>query len=184
MSNLDKSLNEFIAESVEADTEKTRFLIQDDQSADWALSKIKEAENELNKIEHFAETKINNIKHWQARQSETHENSISYFKGLITEYAIKKREENPEFKSIKLPSGRFGFRKAQPKWNYDDEKVVNALESNGLTSFVRVKKAPIKADIKKAFAVNNGQVVNPSTGEIVEGITVTEQEDNFNVKVE
>lgn len=181
---LDKSLNEFIAEAVEADTENTRFLIDNDQSADWALSKIKELENELSKIECFAEKQINNIKHWQAKQSEKHENSISYFQGLITEYAFKQRKENPEFKSTKLPSGRFGFRKSQPRWDYDDDTVVKALESNGLNEFVNVKKAPVKAEIKKVFVVNNGQVVNPETGEVLEGVTVVEREDSFSVKAE
>lgn len=182
--NLEKSLNEYIGEQVEQDDDKKRFRIEDDQSADWALSKIIEAKNELDKIQSFAKSKVDNIKTWEEESSKKHLNSIDYFESILADYAMRKRQERPDFKSIKLPNGKFEFRKKQPKWEYDEKKIVKTLKENGMEGFIRVKESPDKAAIKKNLIVQNGKAINPETGEFVEGITVIDQGEGFNVKVQ
>lgn len=182
--NLEESLNDYIGEQVEADTDKTRFRIEDDQSADWALSKIIEANNELEKIQKFAEIKIEKVQSWEEESSKKHLNSIDYFESILADYAMRKRQENPDFKSIKLPNGKFEFRKKQPKWEYDEKKIVKTLKENGMENFIRIKESPDKATIKKSLIVQNGKAINPETGEFVEGITVIDQGEGFNVKVQ
>lgn len=176
------SLHEFLDE--QEGTEKESFTVKDDSAANWALRKIKQMNDQIEQNNALAVAEIDKIEQWNQSENEKAQQSIDYFQGLLAEYALKKKEEDPKFKSLKLPNGRIGFRKRQPKWIYHDETVVKALEKANLNDFIRVKKVPSKADIKKAFDVVGNQAINPDTGEILEGITIEEQPDSFNVAVE
>src|SRR5690625_439582 len=159
------------------------FRVENDQAANWALRKIGQLNDQIDDNNALAQSEIDKIEQWNKEVNSTINNSIDYFQSLLAQYAADKKAEDPKFKSLKLPNGNFGFRKRQPKWNYDNEKVVQALEKAEMNDLIRVKKEPAKADIKKAFAVNDGQVINPQTGEVIEGITIEEQADSFTLKV-
>lgn len=159
------------------------FVVNDDLKANWVLRKISSYERSIKENNAIADAENDKIEQWLQSVNGNASASIDYFQGLLAEYALKKREEDPSFKSIKLPNGNFGFRKRQPKWNYDDEKVLKALKRNDMTDLINLKESPKKVDIKKAFEIAGNKVVNPNTGEVIEGITIEDQEDNFNVKV-
>jgi len=175
------SLHDYLDDQEE--TEKESFAVTDDSKANWALRKIGQLNDQINDNNALAQSEIDKIEQWNKEVNVSAGNSIDYFQSLLAQYAADKKAEDPKFKSLKLPNGNFGFRKRQPKWNYDNDKVVQALERAEMTDLIRVKKEPAKADIKKAFSVNDGQVINPLTGEVIEGITIEEQPDRFNVKV-
>lgn len=160
------------------------FAITDDSSANWALRKIKRYKGIKESNNALAQAEIDKIEQWLLTENEKAQSNIDYLQSLLAQYALTKREQDPDFKTLSLPNGKFGFRKRQDKWIYDDDKVVETLEKANLTDFIKVKKVPSRADIKKAFDVNDGKVVNPDTGEIIEGITIEKQEDNFNVVVD
>lgn len=164
--------------------EKESFAVKDDSAANWALRKISQLNDQIEKNNALAQSEIDKIERWNQTENEQAQNSIDYFQGLLAEYAMQKKKDDPKFKSLKLPNGRFGFRKRQPKWSYDDDAVLQALEQAELYDFIRVKKAPSEKDIKKAFDVVGDKVINPDTGEVIDGITVVEQNDSFNVAVE
>src|SRR5690625_5230200 len=140
-------------------------------------------QDKIERNNNLADAEIHKIEQWRERENEQANNSIKYFQGLLAEYAVSKREKDPHLKTINLPNGRFGFRKRQPKWKYDNEKVVETLEKLGMTDLVRIKKEPKKSDIKKVFEVVNGKAVNPETGEVVEGIEVINQGESFGWRV-
>lgn len=178
MNELEKSLNEHIAEQID-----DRFVIDSDDKADWALRKIKEAENEIEKAEYFAESQIRQIENWKVKQTDGHRDSIEYFQSLLAEYAQRKREEDPKFKSITLPSGNVGFRKKPVKWVYNDEQVLKTLESENMNDFIKVEKKIDKRSIKKAFEAAGDKVINPETGQVIEGIEVLDQGESLNVRL-
>ena len=178
--NLEQSLNEHLAQETMADD---RFVIDSEEKADWALRKIKEAENEIEKVEHFAETQIRQIENWKAKQTEKHHNSIEHFQSLLAEYLESKRKDDPKLKSITLPSGNVGFRKKPAKWIYNDEVVLKTLESENLNDFIKVEKKLDKRAIKKAFEVVGGKVINAETGQVIEGIEIQEQGESLNVRL-
>src|SRR5690625_4910326 len=148
--NLEQSLNNHIEKVVQADD---RFIIDTDDKADWALRKIKEAENEIEKVEYFAESQIRQVENWKAKETDKHHESIDYFQSLLAEYLQNKRKEDPKLKSITLPTGNVGFRKRQPKWVYNDEVLLESLESENMDELIRVEKKLDKRSIKKAFKV-------------------------------
>lgn len=176
------SLHEFLDQ--QEGVEERGFVVDNEQKANWALRKIKQMREQIEKTNSIAESEIQNIEQWSSEENDKCLQSIDYFQSLLAEYAMNLKDKDPKFKSLKLPNGRIGFRKRQPKWTYDDDKVLQALKDAEMDDLIRVRESPKKDDIKKVFEVINGRVVNPNTGEVIEGITVEEQPDNFNVVVD
>lgn len=176
------SLHEFLDEQEQV--QEDSFVVDDENKANWALRKIKQYKDKIDNNNALAQAEIDKIEQWNNEVNKQAQESIDYFTSLLTSYALNKKAEDPKFKSLKLPNGRFGFRKSQPKWVYDNDKVIETLEKANLTDFIRVTKAPSKAEIKKAFDVVGDKVVNPDTGEVIEGIEIEPQDDKFNLAVE
>jgi len=169
---LEKSLNEHIA----PEGNKDRFVIDDDNKAEWALKKINEAKNEIEKISSFAEREITRVEDWEKKQKDKYVDSIDYFTSLLAEYAYKN-----DVKSHSLPSGRIRFRKQQPKWSVDNEKAIKSFKEIGRDDLIRVKEEPVMKDIKKSFSVVNGKAVDEETGQVIEGINIEDRKDKFEV---
>lgn len=165
-------------------TEKGTFKITNEEQANWALRKISQLKKQIEQNNEFAEMEISKVEAWRQSENKKQQDSIDYFTGLLAEFALQKKKEDPSLKTKKLPYGKLQFRNQPSKWNVDKAKVVKYLEETGMNDFIRVKKEPKVADIKKAFNVQNGKVINPETGEIIEGIEVEERGEKFGVIVD
>lgn len=173
-------------ESLENVTEETkqRFQVVDLSSLNWTLRKMAAIEAKKRDVNEMIAQEIERLEEFRKRELKNLDQTDDFLRGLISEYAIRKRDEDPKFKSEKTPYGSIGFRKQQPKWNYDDEKLINHLESINYNHLVRTKKEPIKTEIKKLFTtLENGQVVDDA-GCFVEGITVEMLPETLDIKVE
>ena len=156
-----------------------RFKIDDLETADWALTKIAEAENEIEKNKSYADMQRHKIDEWETDINKEFENTISFMKSHLQLYL-----QTQDKKSIKLINGNIGFRKRQDKWNIqNNEELVKALESTELHDLIRVKKEPALSELKKYLTVVGDQVLYEKTGEVIEGIKIEKQEDSFNVKI-
>lgn len=162
--------------------EKQRFKVDSLESANWCLRKLAALEKQQSEIDALAQKEIERIQNWQQSEKEKIDFSKRFFECLLEEYFRSEREKNPKFK-LSTPYGKVSSRKQQPKWTYDDEKLLNSLESAGLKDFIRIKKEVDKAALKKAVEVVNGQAVTED-GEILEGIKVEEQPEKIVIKVE
>jgi phage host-nuclease inhibitor protein Gam len=159
------------------------FIVDTDQRADWALRRIAYKRARQAEIKAQADQEIEMAKQWEKEQTERLEKDVEYFTGMLVSYATRKRENDPNFKTQKLPHGKIGFRKQQPQWNFTDD-AAELLKKNGYADLIREKPELEKAKIKKAFTYSaNGQVVNPDTGELIKGITVDVREDKPIVEV-
>lgn len=172
-------------ETIDLQSEETkeRFQITNIDQLNWAFRKLAALQEEQKDVENLAEGEFERINAWKEKETEKINRTQDFFQTLISEFALKKRIEDPKFKKITTPYGKFTWKKQQPKWNYDDEKVVQHLEENGLEDFFRTKKEPIKTDIKKLFGVmDSGDVVDPN-GMVVNGLKVIPQLDKLDIKV-
>lgn len=170
-----------IDEIMEEDTqEKERFKIENLESANWAFRKLAAIERKKKEIQELANKEIERIRAWEQQEIGSLDSSKEFFEGLLTEYFTREREKDPKFK-ISTPYGKVSARKQQPKWNYDDEKLVNWLLQND-KELVRVKYEPDKNGIKKKYKIIGENVITED-GEIVEGITVEERPEKVTIKV-
>lgn len=179
---MQSSLNEFLEEKERVEHEG--FVVDTDEKANWALRKIKQAQKQQKESNELADAEIEKIKAWNKSVNEKAQMDIDYFQSLLAGYALKKREENPKYKSQKLPNGRIKFVKQQPKYNYNDDLLIESLKKVNRTDLLKIKESPDKAAIKKSFVVTDNQLVDPDTGEFIEGVTVEQREDAFKVEVD
>lgn len=171
-------------EDVKVDQEQEdNFEVDDDHKANWALKKIRQLKKKKQKNEKFAEKEISEIKEWLDEENGKLDNHIEYIEGLLTEYAMKLKEQDEDFKTKNLPAGKMQFRKQRPKWKYDDEKLVNFLKDVGKNELIRVKESVDKRELKKQVEVAGKKVVDAETGEILEGVEVKERGEKFKIKV-
>lgn len=175
-------LNEVL--EIEKEKDKKRFAIETTEQLSWAFRKIKAINTQLKEVEFLAKTEIQRIEQWRDKEVESLESNKQFFEGLIEEYAVNKRTENPEFKSQKTPFGRVGYKKQQVKWKYDDKKLVEYLKNTGKNLYIHVEEKPKKNEIKKAFKVSGNHVIDESTGEIIDGIKILPQEEKIDIKAE
>ncbi|WP_163579076.1 host-nuclease inhibitor Gam family protein [Gracilibacillus saliphilus] len=162
------------------------FKVTDDSSANWTLRVIKELQDQIKDNSELAQSEIEKIESWETQEKEKLQKQIDRFESLLAQYAMERREEDPNFKSRKLPNGYIGFRNKQPKWNYNEEALVNFLKQAKMDEYINVTitEKPDKKAIKKAFKVEDGKVIDEDTGFLVDGITVEEQGEDFTVKVD
>jgi len=160
--------------------EKVPFEIKDLETANWALRKITAINKKVAENEALAEREHDRINSWLDKAVESDKRSILFFEGLLIRYFIKEKSKDDKFK-ISTPYGSVTSRKQPAKWEYDNT-VIESLEKLGLNEFIKTetKKELKKSEIKKAFQAVNGKAVTKD-GEIVEGITIIEQEEKINV---
>lgn len=153
------------------DARSEGFSIDNEDKLIWAFKKLKASKSESEKINEIATAQVNKIEHWKKSQLEKTDSSINYFTGLITSYYRNLLEENPKAK-CSTPFGKASKRKVTT-WNYPDDISLLAICKEYAPSALAVKETVNKSELKKALNASNG-VVFTSDGEIVEGITVSE----------
>ena len=174
---------EFDIDDEITEEENQQFKVIDLDSSNWVFRKlaiIKTKEDEINEL---AKKEIERINKWKEEELKKTENNKSYLEGLLVEYFITQRQVDPKFK-LSTPFGKVTSRKQQPSYEYDTEKFIEWAEENEHIDLIRIKKEVDKKATKEAFKVNGNQLVDETTGLIVEGVTVSERPDSVTIKVE
>lgn len=164
-------------------TERERFTVKTIDEVNWALRKLAAINAKKAEIERLAAEEVARINYWKDAESGKLEQNALFFEALLHEYAIHQRDDDPGFKKTSTPYGTVKFRKQSPKWNYDDKALVECLKSSGLIDLVRIKEEPNKVELKKVAIVRDGKVIDPSSGTIIDGVTVEDQPDAIVVEV-
>ncbi|MFW6409549.1 MAG: host-nuclease inhibitor Gam family protein [Halanaerobiales bacterium] len=168
--------------------EKEEFVIDNDNRACWALKKIKALKEEIEEKEELAESQIYQVEKWLEREKAKRESKIANLESMLYDYGQLLKQEKPKLKTHSLPFGKLKFRSQRPKWEYG-EKLKEAVENN-IPEAIKTEKKVDKKKLKKLIKADDssfqitptGKVVNTTTGEVVEGITVKERGEKFSVK--
>lgn len=154
------------------------FRLTDDQSAEWAVRKIREARKDTEKWEaHFAEQ--------LRRIREANEETEAYFTALLAAWfeAQPKRETKTQAK-YSLPGADLVRRKQAPEFRRDDAALAAFLLGSGMDEYVEVVPKLRWAELKKRCAIGpDGVVVDTETGVVLEGVRAEERPDKFEVKL-
>lgn len=175
-------LNQLAFELPESEV-KQRFRITDMDSLNWTLRKLAAIEAKRKEVNALAKKELDRIMSWHQSEEERLEDHKQFLTMLIEDFARSQRAADPKWKAS-TPYGKIAFRKQQPKWNYDEQKALESIESIGLDKFIRTKKELDKAALKASVVVReDGRVVDTETGLFIDGITVTEQPEALKVEV-
>lgn len=168
--------------------EKKPFTVTDEASAEWCLEKMEENEKARALIEEQYKRMIARHEKWREEALAELDNSDAYLKGLLLPWAQEKVADGKK-KSLKLPSGRVGFRAGGEIWKMGDEKVeattpaLLAFVKQDDDSFVKVQESVRWGDYKKTLNIMKDGRVATSDGQIIEGMTVTKDAPSFYVEV-
>lgn len=160
------------------------FRIADDDTADWAVRKIAEERAELARIKAMADEQIARIMEKVAAAEKRCENGTAYLTGKLAEYfntvphkATKTQE------TYRLLSGVLKMKRGGVTMKQDDVRLLEHLKATGAVEFITTKESPKWGEFKKRLEIVGNQVVDSSTGEIVDGVEVVEKPDVFTIDV-
>lgn len=156
------------------------FKIENDKTADWAITQIKEVEEECNRLVALANNKIDELNATIENLKVKCENDTKFLRSCLAMYfeTVPSKETKTQ-KSYKLLSGTLVFKKPSVKINHDDEKLLDFLDG---TEYVETKKSLKWGEYKKLLTISDGKVIDSETGEIVEGCSVEDVPASFNIK--
>ena len=169
-------------------TEKERFTVTNEASAEWCLEKLEENAKARALIDEQYKQMISRYEKWRADALAEIEGSDAHLKSLLEPWAAEKIADGKK-KSVKLPSGRVGFRVGGETWKMGAEKIeatnpaLLAFVKENDGSFVKVQESVRWGDYKKTLNVMEDGRVTTSDGQIIEGMTVTKGEPSFYVEV-
>lgn len=171
MEEMEKTLEDFMGEMdspyLQSDGDAEAILVRISKRNRAKAAAQKDAERWHSKVNAWLEAKISSI-----------DNANASDEVKLQLYA-EERLKNSKRKSVSLPSGKFGFRKGQPKIEHQDEVLLQyAKESN--PKFVKVKESLDWSGLKKSCVIDKDMMIDEN-GEVIPGITIHPAEQTFYV---
>jgi len=160
------------------------FRIDNDEKAEWALSKIREEQAETNRIINVCKSMILHYEEQMKKAEEDLERKTAYLKGQLEQYFDRVEKRRTKTQEVyKLPSGTLRRKYPGPQFKRDDEKLVKWLKERQMNEYIKVKESPDWSNLKKALKLTKGNVLVDENGEIVDGVLVVERPPTFEVEV-
>ena len=167
--------------SEDLDSEITAFTIDSDKKADWAIGKIKEEQENTNRLRQIAMSKIAELQNKIKELDERTERRTGNLKAMLMDYmqTVKPTKQTKTQTQYELLSGKLVWKKQQPMYERDEAKLLTWAETT-VPELVKVKKEVSWADLKKQADVSGDKLL--LDGEIIPGVTVIERPDTFEVQ--
>ena len=163
------------------------FKIENDKTADWALTQIRDAEEERDRLITLAQERIQELTDQIEGFKKKCENDTRYLRSGLAMYfeTVKPSTNTKTQKTYKLLSGSLVFKKPSIKINHDDEALLNYLIENDGEEFIKIKKSIDWAEFKRTLTISdNGEVIDTGLGTIIPAnvCSVEEVPASFDIK--
>jgi phage host-nuclease inhibitor protein Gam len=161
------------------------FAIKNDDEALWAVKQLARAQRRLDEVNRQAKEEIERIKSWAEYRSSRLQPNIDYFTNNLSAYLLRVREDEQDGrKSLDFPDGVVTSRAVASKVAVADiDAFVSWAEQNGHEDWLRVKREADLSGIKKVVDFAGDAVIDPTTGEIVEGLSHVPGGTSVSVKI-
>lgn len=168
--------------SEDLDSEIAAFTIDNDKKADWAIGKIKEEQENTNRLRQIAMSKIAELQNKIKELDERTERRTGNLKAMLMDYmqTVKPTKQTKTQTQYELLSGKLVWKKQQPLYERDEADLLAWAETT-VPELVKVKKEVSWADLKKQADVSGDKLL--LDGEIIPGVTVVERPDVFEVQI-
>lgn len=153
-----------------------RFRVEDDQTAEWCIKQIQQANAEKEKWKAFYDERYKRV-------CESCDLTIANMESLLQSYfesvphKVTKTQE-----SYVLPSGKLVVKRQEVEYERDDNAVIEWLKQNNRPEFIKTKETLDWSSMKRNITVM-GETVADENGEIIPGIKATERPDLFKVEI-
>lgn len=161
-----------------------RWRITDDGCADWALKKIKAEKDELDRITALAEQEIARLKEQVEKAQRRYEQNTSFLTAMLAEFfeTVPHKKTKTGTETYRLLNGQLVKKPAAIRLQPDDEKLVEWLRAAGREDLIKVETKAMWGELKKLLSIVGEVAMIEATGEIVEGVNVTDEPPAFSVK--
>lgn len=153
---------------------RDEFIIDDDEKAEWAINKIREAKEDISTWETHYANQLQKIKDEANRTIEIMEAKLFHYFQTVPHKKAAKSE------SYRLKSGKLVLKRQEPEYEHNDDVLIPWLEAN-MPELVKVKKSSDWSGLKERIAFLDGKAFDEN-GEEIPGVTFTEREDIFKVE--
>lgn len=166
------------ARKIELDEEDLQDVaIFDDDSAEYMLRRIREANEQCERMEAWYTRQLEKCREVRDRTVAWAENNLRGYFEMVPAKATKTQ------RSYELPGGKLVLKHQAPKFETKDEELVPWLKANR-PELVKIKESSDWENLKKELKISpEGTSMVTEDGEIVPGITVTPREDKFTVTI-
>lgn len=171
-STYDSELAEF-SEPLEEDEAPRRFIVDDEDKANWAMRKLARLRRRQQANADLAAKERARIDEWVTEANDTLEGQAAFFESLLIEFHHGELARDEKRKTITLPTGRLESRAQQPKVIVDDVDAFIAWAKKERPEFVRLTPAIVKTAVNEAAAKD---------GEVLPHVTVEHPDRSFTVK--
>lgn len=155
----------------------TPFIVDNDQKAEWAAKKIREARQDTQKWTEYYERQLSAIRR-------ANEDTEAYFAVLLADYfetvphkATKTQE------SYSLPSCKLVLKAQQPEFNRDEAVLCDYLDKKGRDDLVKITRRADWAALKKMLKVMEDGTCVDADGEVVEGVQAFSRQPEFKIEM-
>lgn len=155
----------------------TPFIVDNDQKAEWAARKIREARQDTQKWTEYYERQLSAIRR-------ANEDTEAYFAALLADYfetvphkATKTQE------SYSLPSCKLVLKAQQPEFNRDEAVLCDYLDKKGRDDLVKITRRADWAALKKTLKVMEDGTCVDADGEVVEGVQAFSRQPEFKIEM-
>lgn len=155
---------------------KEQFIIDNDQKAEWALKKIREAREDQAKWKAFYNAQM-------AKVDDETDANVAGLEAMLREYfEMVPHKATKTQESYQLPTGKLVIKKQEPKYEHNDTVVINWLKLTGNKQYIKTKEELDWQGLKKISSVI-GEGLATEDGEIIPGVKVIERPEIFKVEV-
>lgn len=155
----------------------TPFIVDNDQKAEWAARKIREARQDTKAWMEYYERQLSAIRR-------ANEETEAYFAALLADYfdtvphkATKTQE------SYSLPSCKLVLKAQQPEFNRDEAVLCDYLDKKGRDDLVKITRRADWAALKKTLKVMEDGTCVDADGEVVEGVQAFSRQPEFKIEL-
>lgn len=161
------------------------FIIDNDQCAEWAVGKIKDADDELDRLEEVYKAQRQHLDELFDRAIKRHEQNTAYLKELLRRYfeTVEHKTTKAGTETYQLLSCKLVRKPATLKPTVDDDKLLGWLKTSGRSEYIKTVYKPAWGELKKTLTITEAGAVT-ADGELVEGVTVEETPAKFEVKAQ
>ena len=155
----------------------TPFIVDNDQKAEWAARKIREARQDTQKWTEYYERQLSAIRR-------ANEETEAYFAAMLADYfGTVPHKATKTQESYSLPSCKLVLKAQQPEFNRDEAVLCDYLDKKGRDDLVKITRRADWAALKKTIKVMEDGTCVDANGEVVEGVQAFSRQPEFKVEM-
>ena len=157
------------------------FKIDSDELAEWAMLKIKDNQEEFDRIKLLCDKMIIQYQDRILEAEKQYHRNTDFFKGQLKNYfdTVKTKEGKTQ-KSYSLGLGKLVLKKQKSEIKKDNDKLLSWVMNNASDEFIKVERKVEWGELKKTL-IETPSGYATVDGELVEGVELQEREDKFDV---